>query len=176
MQYSSDQTSCLKLLDLFRNELLPLQGLLPNFLLDRSGVWADSKVVLDYLPRQTRDIRWFPGKHIDIRPQEGNERAFLFVIEGGADGKNTINANQPCRDLLHLGCSNLGFLAVGTLRHIVNGCRALGGGMLPGLLAEGPAILLLSFVLLGGSCCCHCLCCDCIPVHLVDTNNCILLI
>ena len=45
---------------------------------------ADSKVVLDYLPGNTGDIRWLPGKHIDIRPQEGNERAFLFVIEGGA--------------------------------------------------------------------------------------------
>ena len=29
-----------KFLDLFRNELLPIQGLLPDFLLDRSGVWA----------------------------------------------------------------------------------------------------------------------------------------
>jgi hypothetical protein len=34
-----------------------------------------------------------PGKHIDIRPQEGNERAFLFVIKGGADSEGTINAS-----------------------------------------------------------------------------------
>ena len=103
MQHSSDQTSCLKFLDLFCNELLPLQGLLLDFLLYRSGVWADNKVVLDYLPGNTGDIRWLPGKHIDIRPQEGNERAFLFVIKGGADSESTINASQPCRDLLHLG-------------------------------------------------------------------------
>ena len=45
-------------------------------------MWADSKLVLDYLPVNTGDIRWLPGKHIDIRPQEGNERAFLFVIKG----------------------------------------------------------------------------------------------
>ena len=107
-------------------------------------MWADSKVVLDYLPGNTGDIRWLPGKHIDIRPQEGNERAFLFVIEGGADSESTINASQPCRDLLHLGCSNLGYLAVGTLRHVVNGCCALGGGTLPGLLAGGPTIPFLS--------------------------------
>jgi len=67
-------------------------------------MWADSKVVLDYLPGNTGDIRWLPGKHIDIRPHEGNERAFLFVIEGGAISESTINASQPCRDLLHLGC------------------------------------------------------------------------
>ena len=153
MQYSYDQTSCLKLLDVFCNELLSLLDLLPDFLLDRSGMWADSKVVLDHLPRNTGDIRWLPGKHIDIHSQEGNEGASLFVIKGGADGEGTINASQPCRDHLHLGCSNLGSLAVGTLRHIVNGCRALGGGMLPGLLAGGPTIPLLSFAFLCGNCC-----------------------
>ena len=68
MQYSSDQTSSLKFLDLFRNKLLPLQGLLPDFLFERSGVWEDSKLVLDYLPGNTGDIRWLLGKHIDIRP------------------------------------------------------------------------------------------------------------
>ena len=82
MQYSSDQTSCFKFLDLLCNELLSFQRLLPNLLFDGSGMWADSKVVLDYLPGNTWDIRWLPGKHIDIRPQEGNERAFLFAIEG----------------------------------------------------------------------------------------------
>ena len=102
MQYSSVQSSCLKLLNLFGNELLPLQGLLSDFLLDRSRMWSDSKVVLDYLLGDTGVIRWLPGKHIDIRLQEGNERAFLFVIEGGADGESTVNAGQPCRDLLHL--------------------------------------------------------------------------
>src|SRR5215216_5075518 len=66
----------------------------------KSCMWADSKVVLDYLLGNTGDIRRLPGKHIDIRPQEGNESAFLFVIECGADGKSTTNAGQPCRDLL----------------------------------------------------------------------------
>ena len=136
MQYSSDQTSCLQFLDFLGNELLPFQGLLPDFLLDRSGMWADSKVVLDYLPGNTGDIRWLPGKHIDIRLQEGNERDFLVVIKGGADSESTINASQPCRDLLHLGCSNLGSLAVGTLRHVVNRCRALGGARFSDSLPE----------------------------------------
>src|SRR3990170_2933342 len=108
MQFSSDQTSCLKLLNLFGNELLPLQGLLSNLLLNRSGMWAGNKVVLDYLLGNTGDIRWLPGKHIDIHPQEGNKRAFLFVIKGGIDSEGTINANQPCRDLLHKWCSDFG--------------------------------------------------------------------
>ena len=92
VQHSSDQTSCLKFLDLLYNEQLPLQGLLLNFLLDKLGMWADNKVVLDYLPRNTGDIQSLPGKNINICPQEGNKRAFLFVIEGGADSESTINA------------------------------------------------------------------------------------
>ena len=47
--------------------------------------------------------------------------------------------------------------------------------MLPGLLAEGPTISLLSFTFLGGSCCCRSLCRDSILVHLVRADNCILL-
>src|SRR3990170_8333395 len=120
MQDSFDQTSCLKFLDLFCNELLPLQALLLNLLLDGSGMWADSKVVLDYLPGNTGDIRWLPGKHINIRPQEGNERSFLFVVEGGTDSGGTIRASQPCRDLFHSGCRSLRSLAIGTLRQVIN--------------------------------------------------------
>ena len=86
MQYSSDQTSYFKFLDFFGNELRPLQDLLHDLLLDGPGVRADNKVVLDYLPGNARDVRWLPGKHIDIRSQEGNECAFLFVIKGGVDG------------------------------------------------------------------------------------------
>ena len=57
MQHSSYQTSSFNLLDLFGNEFLPLQGLLPDLLLDGSGMRADNKVVLDYLPRNTGDVR-----------------------------------------------------------------------------------------------------------------------
>src|SRR5215216_7380862 len=131
MQHSSNETSCLKFLDLFRDELLPLQGLLPYFLLDRSGMRADNKVVLDYLPGNTEDVRWLPGKHIDIRSQEGNERAFLFVIEGGTDSKSTISASQPCRDLFHSRCSSHGPLAIGTLQHVINGRSAFRRSTLP---------------------------------------------
>ena len=56
-------------------------------------MWEDNKVVLDYLPRNTGDIRSLPSKHIDIRPREGNEHAFLFVIKGGSDSKGTIDTS-----------------------------------------------------------------------------------
>src|SRR5215216_3709893 len=94
-------------------------------------MWADSKVVLDYLPRNTGDIRWLPGKHIDIRPQEGNEPAFLFVIEGGTDSESTISASQPCRDPFHSRCNSLGPLAIGTLRRVINGRNAFRRSTLP---------------------------------------------
>ena len=44
----------------------------------------DSKVVLNHLPGNAGDVGCLPCKYIDIRPQEGDERAFLFAIEGGA--------------------------------------------------------------------------------------------
>ena len=81
---------------------MPLQCLLSNLLLDRSDMWEDEKVVLDYLLGNTRDIQWLPDNHINIRLQEGNGRAFLFVIKGVAHSEGTINASQPCWDLLHM--------------------------------------------------------------------------
>src|SRR3989337_2703214 len=145
MKYSSDQTGCLKFLDLLGNELRPLQGLLLDLLLDGSGMWADSKVVHDYLPGNTGDMRWLPGKHIDIRPQEGNKRAFLFVVKGGTDSKSTISASQPYRDLFHMGCSSLGLLAVGTFRHVIHRHSIPRRGTLLGLFAGVSASLLFSF-------------------------------
>ena len=92
MEYSSDQACCFQFLDLFCNELLSLHCLLPNSLLDGPRVTADGKVVLNYFPGNTGDVRWFPCKHIDIRPQESNERAFLFRIKRGTDGEGTTSA------------------------------------------------------------------------------------
>src|SRR5215216_5229198 len=110
MQHSSNETSCLKFLDLFRDELLPLQGLLPYFLLDRSGMRADNKVVLDYLPGNTGDIRWLPGKHIDIRSQEGNERAFLFSSRVALIVKVPSAPASPAGTFFTIGVAALGLL------------------------------------------------------------------
>ena len=92
MEYSSDKACCFQLLDLLCNELLTLYCLLPNSLLDGPCVRADGKVVLNYFPGNTGDVRWLPCKHINIRPQESNERAFLFRVERGTDGEGTTSA------------------------------------------------------------------------------------
>ena len=86
MKHSSDQACCFQLLDLFCNEFLALHCLFSDFLLDGPGLWEDNKVVLDYLPGNTGDVRWLPCKHIDIHPQESDELAFLFAIKEGAYG------------------------------------------------------------------------------------------
>src|SRR3989337_1464666 len=111
---------------------------------------VDSKVVLDYLPGNAGDVRWLPSKHIDIRPQEGNEHAFLFVIKGGANGERTISANQPRRDLLHSRCSNLCSLAIGTFQQVINRRSALRGSVLPGFLTDVLDSFSSVLVFLGG--------------------------
>ena len=161
MQYSSDQTSCLKFLDLFCNELLPLQGLLSDFLLDRSGMWADIKVVLNHLPGNAGDVGCLPCKHIDICPQEGDERAFLFAVEGGPYGKSSARAILLDGHLLGLWWRSSGFLALasGALWHVLDGSTTLRRGALAGVGARGLTGLLPSRGLngrskcLGGSCC-----------------------
>ena len=49
-------------------------------------------MVLNHLPRNAEDVGCLPCKHIDIRPQESDERAFLFAIEGGAYGERPSRA------------------------------------------------------------------------------------
>ena len=49
-------------------------------------------MVLDYFPGNTGDVKRLPRKHVDIRPQESNERAFLFRIKRGTDGEGTTSA------------------------------------------------------------------------------------
>ena len=66
--------------------------LLPDSLLDGPRMRTDGKVVLNHFPGNTGDIRRLPRKHVDIRPQESNERAFLFGVKSGADGEGTTSA------------------------------------------------------------------------------------
>src|SRR3954471_10724583 len=92
MEHSSDEACCFQLLDLFGDEFLALHCLFPDSLLDGPRTRTDGKVVLDYFPGNAGDVRWLPRKHIDIRPQESNERAFLFRVESGTDGEGTTSA------------------------------------------------------------------------------------
>jgi hypothetical protein len=65
--------------DFFVDEVLPLNGLLTGLLLDWPGVGVDLQMVLDHLPRDPRHLRWLPGKHVDVSPEEGDELEFLFA-------------------------------------------------------------------------------------------------
>jgi hypothetical protein len=76
-----DEASVEQLFDLFMDEVLPLNGLLSRPLLDRLGNGVDLQMMLNHLPRDPRHLRWLPGKHIDISPEEGDEREFLFAVQ-----------------------------------------------------------------------------------------------
>ena len=71
---------------------MTLYCLFSDPLLDGPRVRTDGKVVLNYFPGNTGDVRWLPCKHIDIRPQERNERAFLFRIKRVTDGESATSA------------------------------------------------------------------------------------
>ena len=62
-------------------------------------------MVLDYFRGNTGDVRRLPRKHVDVRPQESNERAFLFRVKRGSDGEGTTSAVLLGGHLLGLGWS-----------------------------------------------------------------------
>jgi hypothetical protein len=63
------------------DKVLPLYGLLSRLLLDWSGIGVDLQMVLNHLPRDLRHLRWLPGKHVYISPEEGDEHEFLFAVQ-----------------------------------------------------------------------------------------------
>jgi hypothetical protein len=75
------EASVKQLFDFFTDEVLPLNRLLLGPLLDRSGVRVDLQMVLIHLPRDPRHLRWLPGKHVYISPEEGDEHEFLFAVQ-----------------------------------------------------------------------------------------------
>jgi hypothetical protein len=89
-----------QLFDLFMDKVLRLNGLLPGPLLDRSGVGVDLQMVLNHLPRDPRHLRWLPGKHIDISPEEGDELEFLFAVQITRD-MGSLSSRGPDLDGLH---------------------------------------------------------------------------
>ena len=135
-------------------------------------------MVLNYFPGNTGDIRRLPCKHVDIRPQESNERAFLFVVKGGTYGESSSRPVLLGGHLLRLRWSSLGLLAGRGLRHVLNGSAVLRRGALAGVGAGGLAGLPLFLagilsgrsVRLGGGRC------NCFPVHLVGADDGIFLV
>jgi hypothetical protein len=70
-----------RLIDLFTNEVLPLNGLLSRPLLDQSSIGVDLQMMLNHLPRDRGHLRRLTGKHVDINPEEGDEREFRFAVQ-----------------------------------------------------------------------------------------------
>jgi hypothetical protein len=70
-------------------------------------------MVLNHLPWDSRHLRWLPGKHIDISPEEGDERGFLFAVQITRD-MGSLSSLSPDLDglygdvflarWLHAGC------------------------------------------------------------------------
>src|SRR4051812_22323309 len=175
MEHSSYQTRCLQFPDFFRDELLSFQSLLPGLLLDGPRMRTDIKVVLNHLPGNAGDVGSLPCKHIDIRPQEGDERDFLFVVKGGAYGKSSSRAVLLDRNLLDSRRCGPGLLVFvgGALWHVLDGSATLRRGTLAGVGARGLTDLLLlpsrgssgrSMRLSSGGCC------NCLLVELVSAN------
>ena len=59
-------------------------------------------MVLNHFPGNAGDVGGLPCKHIDICPQESDERAFLFAVEGGAYGESPYRAIRLDGHLLGL--------------------------------------------------------------------------
>ena len=100
-------------------------------------------MVLNHLPGNAWDVGCLPCKHIDVRPQEGDERAFLFAVEGGAYGESPARAVLLDGHLLGwcFRWCNLGLLALadGALWHVLNGSATPRRGALAGVGARGLA-------------------------------------
>jgi hypothetical protein len=67
------------------DEVLPLDGLLPWLLSHWPGIRADLQMVLNHLRGDAGHLCWFPSEHVDVCPEEGDERAFLFPSKVPAD-------------------------------------------------------------------------------------------
>ena len=97
-----DEAGVKELTYLRTDELLALGRLPPDFLLHRACVRAHNQVVLDHLPRDPGHIGRLPCKHIDVSPEEGDERAFLFVTQITANsddlGRDFAHRDLLCRD------------------------------------------------------------------------------
>ena len=101
MEDLSDEASIEELADLLPDELLVLGRLPLDLLPHRPCVRAHGKVVLDHLPRDPGYIRRLPCKHIDVNPEECDERTFLFVAQVTAD-PDDLGRVFAHPDLLHM--------------------------------------------------------------------------
>ena len=135
-------------------------------------------MVLNHLPGNAGDVGCLPCKHIDIRPQEGDDRVFLFVVKGGAYGKSPSCAILLDGHPLGLWWCSSGFLALagGALWHVLDGSTTLRRGALARVGARGLVGLLSCRGSSGRSECLGGNRLNCFPVELVSADQHILLV
>jgi hypothetical protein len=106
-----DEASIKQLPDLLTDEVLSLNGLFLRLLTHRFSVKVDIQMVLNHLLRDPRHLRRFPCENIDICPEEGDEREFLFLLQishdaGGPGGVRAdldgLDGSVVCSRWLHL--------------------------------------------------------------------------
>jgi hypothetical protein len=73
-----------------------------QFLSDRSCLGIDLQFVLDQFSRESRHIRRLPCEYVSVILQELDKRAFLFVIQAGADDGSLAFIGEPKVDSLRL--------------------------------------------------------------------------
>jgi hypothetical protein len=83
---------------------------------------VDLQMMLNHLPRDPGHLSRFPGEHINICPEEGDERAFLFLFQiptdaGGLGGlRSDLDGLQGY--IVRIGWTNLEALAIALAREV----------------------------------------------------------
>ncbi len=130
MDHLTDEASLQELRHLLSNE-----GLTPHFLPDGPRVRPHGEAVLDHLPGDPGHDRRLPCEDVRICPQEGDERAFLFGVQGtvnlGGLGWIIAKGNLLDGHLVGRGEALLGGAGRGGLRDLrLRGCRQVVGTLL----------------------------------------------
>ena len=76
----ADEAGEKELVDFSSDDVLALRSQPARLLLHWPRIGPHGQAVLDHLPWDPGHIRLFPGEHIDVSPEEGDEREFLFGI------------------------------------------------------------------------------------------------
>src|SRR5438105_1929962 len=77
----ADEASSEQLVNFEPNDVLALQRLSAHLLPDGPHIREYDQVLLDHLPRDPGHVGWLPCKHINVCPEEGDEREFLFGVK-----------------------------------------------------------------------------------------------
>jgi hypothetical protein len=93
------EASVEQLLEIFMDEVLPLNVLLLGLLLHRPSIKVDLQMMLNHHPRDPEHLWQLPGKHINIVPEEGDEREFLFVAQVPRDAGSLGGIHVDLDDL-----------------------------------------------------------------------------